>query len=150
MLLFVALLFVACVLVYWNTRTKAARAVSGSMRASAVSNARSMNALNILYGVLVLQLVLSVALLVAVGENLMFFIPLALASAGLMLWRITSLKLWLVVAIAVILLHAFSFLFALSMALTIGALGAVALIALIDMMTLIPLADLYLSASKRK
>jgi hypothetical protein len=36
------------------------------------------------------------------------------------------------------------------MALTIGALGAVALIALIDMMVIIPLADLYLMPVRKK
>jgi hypothetical protein len=50
----------------------------------------------------------------------------------------------------VILLHAFSFLYALSMALTIGALGAVAMIAFLDMMVLIPLCDLYLMYPKKK
>lgn len=150
MILFAALLFAACVLVYRNGRTKAARAVSGSMRATAVSNAVSGYALTTLYGTLVLQFVFSAVLLGVLGENMMFFIPMAIASAALVLWRMTSLKVWLLAAIALILLHAFSFLFALSMALTIGALGAVALIALIDIMVIIPLADLYLMPSRRK
>ncbi|MBQ2373017.1 MAG: hypothetical protein II289_07585, partial [Bacteroidales bacterium] len=61
-----------------------------------------------------------------------------------------SLRVWLLAAIVLILLHALSFLFALAMALTIGALGAVALIALIDMMVIIPLADLYLMPVRKK
>lgn len=150
MILFIVLLFAACVLVYHNGRTRAARAVSGSMRASAVANAVCGYAMTTLYGTLALQFVLSAVLLVVLGENMMFFIPLAISSAALVLWRMTSLKVWLLAAIALILLHAFSFLFALSMALTIGAIGGVALIALIDFMVLIPLADLYLSATKRK
>jgi hypothetical protein len=48
----------------------------------------------------------------------------------------------------VILLHAFSFLFALSMALTIGAFGAVMMLAFLDFMVLIPMADLYLISKK--
>ena len=80
----------------------------------------------------------------------MFFITFAFAVAGVILWRVTSLKVWLLAAIVMILLHAFSFLFALAMALTIGALGAVALIALIDMMVIIPLADLYLMPVRKK
>ena len=150
MILFMALLLVACVLVYLAGRKKAARAVSGSMRASAVQNAVSSKALTALYGTLVLMFVLSAVLLMAIGENMMFFITLTFAAAGLILWRLTSLKVWLLAAIVAILLHAFSFLYALAMALTIGALGAYALIALIDFMVLISLADLYLISPKKK
>lgn len=150
MILFMVLMFVACVLLYMSGRTKAARSVSGSMRASAVTNAVTGNALSVLYGVLALQFVLSAVLLGVIGENMMFFITFASAVAGIILWRLTSLRVWLLAAIVLILLHAFSFLFALAMALTIGALGAVALIALIDMMVIIPLADLYLMPSRRK
>jgi hypothetical protein len=143
-------MFAACLLAYWNGRSKAARAVSGSMRASAVNNAVTGNALSVLYGTLALQFVLSAVLLGVIGENMMFFITFAFAVAGVILWRVTSLKVWLLAAIVMILLHAFSFLFALAMALTIGALGAVALIALIDMMVIIPLADLYLMPVRKK
>ena len=150
MILFMVLLLAACVLIYLAGRKKASMAVSGSMRASAVQNAVSTKALTTLYGTLALLLVLSAALVFAIGENMMFFITLAFATAGLILWRLTSLKVWLLAAIAAILLHAFSFLYALAMALTIGALGAYALIALIDFMVLIPLADLYLMSPKKK
>ena len=150
MILFMVLMFAACVLLYMSGRTKAARSVSGSMRASAVTNAVTGNALSVLYGVLALQFVLSAVLLGVIGENMMFFITFAFAVAGIILWRLTSLRVWLLAAIVLILLHAFSFLFALAMALTIGALGAVALIALIDMMVIIPLADLYLMPVRKK
>ena len=150
MILFMVLMFAACVLLYMNGRTKAARSVAGSMRASAVTNAVTGNALSVLYGVLALQFVLSAVLLGVIGENMMFFITFAFAVAGIILWRLTSLRVWLLAAIVLILLHALSFLFALAMALTIGALGAVALIALIDMMVIIPLADLYLMPVRKK
>lgn len=150
MILFMVLMFAACVLLYMSGRTKAARSVAGSMRASAVTNAVTGNALSVLYGVLALQFVLSAVLLGVIGENMMFFITFAFAVAGIILWRLTSLRVWLLAAIVLILLHALSFLFALAMALTIGALGAVALIALIDMMVIIPLADLYLMPVRKK
>jgi hypothetical protein len=150
MILFMVLMFAACVLLYMSGRTKAARSVSGSMRASAVTNAVTGNALSVLYGVLALQFVFSAVLLGVIGENMMFFITFAFAVAGIILWRLTSLRVWLLAAIVLILLHALSFLFALAMALTIGALGAVALIALIDMMVIIPLADLYLMPVRKK
>ena len=150
MILFMVLLFAACVLTYIAARKKASMAVSGSMRASAVQNAVSTKALTTLYGTLTLLFVLSAVLLVAIGENMMFFITLTFAAAALILWRLTSLKVWLLAAIVAILLHAFSFLYALAMALTIGALGAYALIAVMNFMVLIPLADLYLMSPKKK
>lgn len=150
MIVSVVLIALACVAVYLSGRSKAIRKVSGSMRASAASNAASKYAGNILYGALALMFFLSAVLLFALGENLMFFIPLAFASAALILYRITSLKLWILCAVALILLHALSFLYALAMALTIGAFGAVAMLAFFDIMVLIPLADLYLSSNKKK
>jgi hypothetical protein len=143
MVLFVSMVFAATLLVYWNSRAKAIRSSLGSMRASAAFAAVSANALNLLYAGLVLLFVLSAALLFTLGENMMFIIPLACATAAIVLWRLTSLKAWLVIAVALILLHAFSFLYALAMALTIGALGAVAMIAFLDFVVLIPLSDLY-------
>ena len=56
----------------------------------------------------------------------------------------------LVLAMVATLLHAFSFLYALVMALTIGAYGAVAMLAFFDFMALIPLADLYLMPERSK
>lgn len=98
-----------------------------------------------LLGALLLNFVLSAALLAALGENLMFLIPLACSVAAMLLARLTGWRLWIPLAVAVILLHAFSFLHALAMALTIGAFGAVAMIAFIDLTVLLPLMDSYLS-----
>lgn len=144
-----ALMALACVAVYLSGRNKAIRKVSGSMRASAASNAAAKYACNSLYGTLALMFFLSAVLLFALGENLMFFIPLTFAAAALILYRLTSLKLWMLCAIALILLHAFSFLYALAMALTIGAFGAVAMLAFFDIMVLVPMADIYLSSNKK-
>jgi hypothetical protein len=120
------------------------------MRASASVNAASKHAYNLLYGTLALMFVLALVLLFAIGENLMFIIPLMFATAGMALYHVTSLKLWLVLAISMILLHAYSFYFALAMALTIGAYGAVAMLFFFVIMVLIPLADLYMMPSPKK
>ena len=149
MIVSVALMALVCVAVYISGRSKAIRKVSGSMRASAASNAAAKYAFNSLYGTLALMFFLSAVLLFALGENLMFFIPLTFAAAALILYRLTSLKLWMLCAIALILLHAFSFLYALAMALTIGAFGAVAMLAFFDIMVLVPMADIYLSSNKK-
>ena len=138
------------VVVYVIFRSRAIRAVSGSMRASAAVSAATQHAYNSLYGTLSLMLVLSAALVFTLGENLMFVVPLLCATAAMILYHMTSLRLWLVLSIALILLHAFSFLYALAMALTIGALGAVMMLAFCDLMVLIPLADLYMMPSRKK
>lgn len=138
------------VAVYCVGRAKAVRQVAGSMRKNAAANAAAHHAYENLYGTLFLMFVLSLALVTALGENLMFFIPLFCAVAAMILYHLTSLKFWLVASIVVILLHAFSFLYALTMALTIGAFGAVAMLAFFDIMVLIPLADLYLLNTGKK
>lgn len=145
MIVSVVLMAVVAGLVYVSGRKKAVRQVAGSMRASASVNAVIRHADNLLYGTMTLMFVLSAVLLFTLGENIMFFIPLTFATLAMILYRMTSLKLWLVLAIALVLLHAFSFLYALAMALTIGAFGAVAMLAFIDLMVLIPMADLYLT-----
>ena len=150
MIVSTVLIAAASVLVYLSGRSKAVRMASGSMRTSAATNAVAKHAANTLYGTLALMFLLSAVLLFALGENLMFFVPLAFATAGLILYRLTSLKVWLLLASGMILLHAFSFLYALAMALTIGAYGAVAMLAFCDIMVLIPMADLYLLDQSKK
>ena len=120
------------------------------MRANASVAAASKYACTTLYGALTLMFFLSAVLLIALGENLMFLIPLCFATAGLWLWRLLGCRFMLVLAIVAILLHAFSFLYALVMALTIGAYGAVAMLAFCDFMVLIPLADLYLMPERSR
>ncbi len=151
MIVSIVVMALVCVLVYVSGRRKAVRKAAGSMRASAVSNAVARHANNVLYGALCLMFVLSAVLLFTIGENLMFFIPLACATVSMLLYRSTSLKFWNLLAVALILLHAFSFLHALALALTIGAFGAVAMLAFMDLMVLIPLADFYLlDTAKRR
>ena len=150
MIVSVAVMAVISILVYVVFRNRTVRAASGSMRASAAINAARHYAGNSLYGTMSLMFVLSLALLLSIGENLMFFIPLVCASVAMVMYRLLPVRVWLLAAMVLILLHAFSFLYALSMALTIGALGAVMMIAFIDIMLLIPLADLYTMPERRK
>ena len=149
MIVLVAILFACCMWVYMALRKKAVRAASGSMRSSASKAAVSHYAYKNLYGALALLFILSAVLLFVLGENLMFFIPLTCAAVAMIMCHITGLKFWLPAALFVILLHAFSFLYALSMALTIGAVGAVTMLAFLDFMVLIPMADIYLIQTKK-
>ena len=148
MIVTTAVIFLLTVWVYAILRKKAVMKTAGSMRASAGVAAASRYACNTLYGTLALMFMLSAVLVAVLGENLMFFVPLTFATGGLIFWRLTGWRFWLVASIALILLHAFSFLYALAMALTIGAYGAVAMLAFCDFMVLIPLADLYMMKTK--
>lgn len=146
----VVIMTLLSVAVYMSARAKAVRATSGSMRASASLNAAKNHAFNALYGSLALVFLLSVVMLIALGENMMFLIPLAFTTVAMILYHLTNLRIWLVAAAGLILVHALSFYFALSMALTIGALGAVMMLAFFDIMILIPLADLYMIPNRKK
>ena len=150
MIMTTVLIFALSVYGYMLLRGREVRKVSGSMRASASVAAISKYACTVLYGTLALMMILSSILVGVLGENIMFFVPLCFATGGLILWRLTGCKFMLVVAIFLILLHAFSFLYALAMALTIGAYGAVAMLAFCDFMVLIPLADLYMMPERNK
>ena len=142
-------LTVVLVIIYLKGRSAAVRASMNSMRSSAMKTAAMNFAGTKLYGTLALMFVLSAALLIAIGENLMFMVPFTFATVAIILYRVTSLRFWLLAGIFATLLHVFSFTFALSMALTIGAFGAVMMIAAIDLMMLIPMADLYLMRDKK-
>ena len=144
------LIFALTLCGYLLLRGKEVRKTSGSMRASASVAAASKYACTVLYGTLALMMILSAVLVGVLGENLMFLVPLLFATGGLILWRLTNCKFMLAVSIVLILLHSLSFLYALAMALTIGAYGAVAMLAFCDFMVLIPLADLYLMPDRKK
>lgn len=131
--------------VHIKQRRKAVGGTLNSLRKSAKSSAALAVAANKLYAVLLLMALLSLLLLISINENLMFFIPLTLATVAVILYRLTGLKLWFLLAIALILLHAFSFLYALAMALTIGALGAVLMLAVLDVLVVVPLVDMYIT-----
>jgi hypothetical protein len=150
MIVFMSLLAILLIAFYLKGKGKAVRSSMNSMRSSATTTAVTNYANNVLYGTLALMLVLNIALLIAIGENLMFMVPFTFATIALILYRLTSMRFWLFAGIFATLLHAFSFLFALSRALTIGAFGAVMMIAAIDMMMLIPMADLYTMPSRNR
>ena len=150
MIVFMVIMTAVLVFLYWKGRSKAVRGAFNSMRSSASAAAASHYAYNMLYATLALMFILSAVLLCAIGENLMFMIPFTFATLSLLLYRLTSLKVWMIAGIFTTLLHAFSFLYALSMALTIGAFGAVMMIAVIDLMMLIQMADLYMMPSRSR
>ena len=150
MLISTVVFFLLTIWGYMTLRGRAVQKTAGSMRTSASVAAASKYACTTLYGALALMFFLSVVLLIALGENIMFIVPLCFATGALLLWRLLGCRFMLVLAIVAILLHALSFLYALVMALTIGAYGAVAMLAFFDFMVLIPLADLYLMPERSR
>ena len=145
MVLAVVVLVLLAVILYIRKRNRMFCASAGSLRANAATSSVLVNATNRLYGTLFLMMILSIALLASIKENLMFFIPLFASVLAMALYKLTKLKVWMLIAVSLILLHAFSFLYALAMALTIGAFGAVLMLALLDVMVLLPLSDIYLT-----
>lgn len=141
----VALMVVLVVVAYLRKRNKLLCRFAGSLRTNAGTSVVWANATNKLYGTLMFMMLFSAVLLVFIKENLMFFIPLLASTLAMVLYKLTKLKVWILLAIALILLHAFSFLYALAMALTIGAFGAVLMLALVDIMAIVPLADMYIT-----
>lgn len=144
-IMIITVLLMVCLMgfFYWRQRKNIQRQSSHSIRKSAPQTAARLYANNHLYAVLLILMILSLALLLAINENLMFLIPLFAATMALLLHRLTLLRCWYLIAIAFILLHSLSFLYALAMALTIGAFGAVLMLAFLHVKVLIPLADLF-------
>ena len=128
----IAFMLLLAVAVYISKRAKAVRAASGSMRASGSKNAVKNHAFNALYGSLAFVFFLSVVMLIAQGKNMMLLIPLVFATIAMILYHLTNLRGGLVVAIGLILVHALSFCYALSMTYTIGALGVVMTLAFLS------------------
>lgn len=83
--------------------------------------------------------------LIAQRENMMFFIPLCIGVITLTLWKATSARVFPLLGMALILIHAFSFVYIVAMALSIGALGLVLLVAFYNLIILIPLANGFLA-----
>lgn len=129
---------------YFRQLKRSTLGTQSSIRRSAAESATLRFASDRLYGVLGVMFVLSLVLLLTIGENLMFFIPLFAATIALMLNRLTTLRAWYIAAVALILLHTLSFLYALAMALTIGAFGAVLMLAYLDVRVMLSLSHLYL------
>ena len=82
---------------------------------------------------------------IAYRENMMFFLPLCIGTLTLHLWKTTSARVFPLLGMTIILIHAFSFVYIVAMALSIGALGLVLFLAFHYLIILIPLAHGYLT-----
>lgn len=129
-------------------KRSADRISATAIRKSAAASGATKYSYNLLYGSMLLLLLLSAILLLIIDENFFFVLPLALAAASMFLWRVTTWRGWLLVAIVITLLHAFSFLYIVIIALTMGALGVLPFFILIYLALLLPLADFYTRKEK--
>ena len=93
-----------------------------------------------LYASLFTLMLLSLGFQLIAGENMMFLIPLCISTIALTLWKATSSSIFPFVGIFLILIHSFSFIYIIAMALTIGALGLVLFVAFFSLVVIIPLA----------
>ena len=98
-----------------------------------------------LYSTMFTLLIGSLLCLGFLEENMVFFIPLCIGTITLTLWKATSSRIFPLLGMAILLLHTFSFIYVLAMALTIGSLGIYLFLAFYYFMVLIPLAYGYLA-----
>ena len=122
-------------------------------------------------GALLAVAILSLVLLFAIGESMLFMIVFAFCVIAYFLYQLTDWKIFLLAGIALSCLHVFSFLYlsrliehdtikpnkiqvtfskkySLAMALTVGAFGAVLFIAVFDLMMIVPMCREYLHNRK--
>ena len=105
-----------------------------------------VNILQKLYASMITLIIGSILFyLIAHRENMMFFIPLCIGTITLFLWKNTSSRIFPLLGMAILLIHAFSFVYIVAMALSIGALGLILLLAFYNLMMVILLAHAYLT-----
>ena len=98
------------------------------------------NTLQHLYASMFTLMIFSILFLLVIGENMMFLIPLCISTIALTLWKATSFSLFPFIGILLLLVHSFSFIYIIAMALTIGALGLALFLAFFSLIVIIPLA----------
>ena len=145
------LVFVVTIALYLKGRAKALRSSSSSMRANAAVNAANHYAYTTLYGALALAFAPTVVMMFVSGYNEVFWVPFSCAVVSMVLYHMTSLRLWILVGISAILLHilpAIQYLYVYP--LTIGSLGSLIAVAFLEIMILIPLVDLYVMPDRKR
>lgn len=99
----------------------------------------------VLYGAYIAVAVISLGLLLAIGETMLLMVVFAFSVLSVFLWKLTDWKIFLLAGVGLSCLHAFSFLYSLAMALTVGASGAVFFIMTFDLMMILPMCVAYLN-----
>ena len=148
MILSAVLMLAMIAVLYWKSRAEVVRDSMSSMRSSAAYNAAGKYALTTAYGVMFLQLIIGGVLLGLVGDNQLFFIPLACGTIALAFWRMTNLKFLFPFALFLLVLHSASVLGALAVSMTIGVFPVLLADAALDFILAFSLADLYVLSRK--
>ena len=105
-------------------------------------------ALTTSYGVLLLQLIIGSVLLGLLGDNQLFFVPLACGAVSLAFWRATGLKFMFPIALFLLILHSTSVLGSIAVSMTIGVFPVLLADAVLDFILAFSLADLYILTRK--
>lgn len=119
------------------------RVTANAIRRSASSSGASRYAFESLYGIMIILAIAAAGSYIYIGENFFFTMPVLVAAVAVILWRVTRWRGWLILCCIAIMLHSFSFCYIVSVGLTIGALGAVALLVYLYISLLAPLIDIY-------
>ena len=142
------LLCAIVIMIYLKGRADSVRSALTSMRSSAAYSAANKYALTTSYGTLVLHLVVGTVLLILVGRNELFFVPLACGTFALALWRATGLKFFFPIALYLIIFHALEILTAIAGELTIGVFSIMLANGVLDLILILGLTDLYITSKK--
>ena len=140
---------VICIIYYCIMRENAARkASSHSLRTNAKSSGTASYSYSVLYGDLILCVALAAAAFFTIHDDLFLAEPLISAVVGIIVWRVTRLRLFLIVSMAGILLYIIPLLSAYSVVVNNVAAAAVAPYAVCCAFLLITLTDLYVRRDK--
>jgi hypothetical protein len=138
-----------CAIVYIIMRGKAARkASSHSLRTNAKSSGTAAYSYSVLYGDMILCVALAAVAFFTIKDDIFLTEPLICAVSGIILWRVTKLRLFLITSVAGILLYIIPLLTAYSAVVNNVAAAAVAPVAVCCAFLLITLTDLYVRRDK--
>ncbi len=128
---------------YLLFRARIVRHSLSSMRSSASFTAAGKYALTVGYGAMLLQFIVAAVLLGLTGDNQLFLVPLACGTLAMALWRATSLKLFMPLAIFVIVIHSVAVMTAIATEMTIGLYAVLVANGILVFLLVLALADLY-------
>ncbi|MFA7034163.1 MAG: M28 family peptidase [Bacteroidales bacterium] len=145
----VSLMLLIYLLFYRKNRKRSSDAISSSaIRKSASASGATKYSFKVLYGILIVDVVLAAASYIFCGENFLFMVPVAVAAASLLLWRIIRWRGVIIIGVVTILLLSFSFCYVLSVALSLGALGVTLMMTFLYLALIVPMVDLYCRKEK--
>ncbi|MCI2082340.1 MAG: hypothetical protein LKJ93_04040 [Bacteroidales bacterium] len=144
-----SVIFVITLVVYlWLRHKCALKATRNSLRSSASSNSTAHYAYSVLYGTLIVAVVVATVSIFTLKDDFFIAVPLFFTLAGMILWRITTLREFLLVSVAGILIYSIPFLYTCIIVSPVGQLPGTVTTAFYNLLLLIVLTDLYVRRDK--